>query len=176
MKLKLLYSREQIDARITAVGHQISEDYAGKEVLLVGVLKGCLVFMGQLLPCIEGDVAVDFMTVSSYGAGTESGDLRLVKDLDAPVKGRHVLLVEDIIDTGQTVHFVREYLLDKGAASVQIVTFVEKKNRRHVEGVDPKYFCFEYDAPEFLVGFGFDIAEKHRNLPGVYQLEYDGED
>ena len=176
MKLKELYSRKDIDVAIAKMGREISADYQGKEVLAVGVLKGCVVFMGQLLPHIEADLAIDFMTVSSYGAGTESGDLRLVKDLDTPVNGRHVLLVEDIIDTGKTVAFVRDYLLEKGAASVEVATFVEKKTRRHIEDIDPKYFCFEYDAPEFLVGFGFDLAEKYRNLPEVYQLEYDGQD
>lgn len=174
MTLKPLYERKEIDERIAEIAKEVSKDYEGKEVLLVGVLKGCVVFLGQLLPLLEGDFAIDFMTVSSYGAGTESGDLRLVKDLDTPVNGRHVLMVEDIIDTGKTVAFVKEYLLDKGAASVETVTFVEKKTRRHMEGVDPKYFCFEYDSEEFLVGFGFDIGEKQRNLPGVYQLEYDG--
>ena len=92
-----------------------------------------------------------------------------------PVKGKHVLLVEDIIDTGKTVDFVQNYLKEKGAASVEIVTFVEKKTRRHVDGLDPKYFCFEYDQPEFLVGYGFDLAEEYRNLPAVYRYEYDEE-
>lgn len=173
--MKLLYSKEQIDERIAEVGAQISKDYKGREIFLVGVLKGCLVFMGQLLVKIEGKTSIDFMTVSSYGEGTESGDLRLVKDLDMPVKGKHVLLVEDIIDTGKTVDFVQNYLKEKGAASVEIVTFVEKKTRRHVDGLDPKYFCFEYDQPEFLVGYGFDLAEEYRNLPAVYRYEYDEE-
>jgi hypoxanthine phosphoribosyltransferase len=172
--MKLLYSREQIDERIAAVAAEINKDYAGKEVLMVGVLKGCMVFMAHLLVEIDLDVEIDFMTVSSYGEGTESGDLRLVKDLDTPVKGRHVILVEDIVDTGKTVDFVQNYLKEKGADSVELVSFVEKSTRRNVQNLVPKYYCFDYDQPEFLVGFGFDLGEKYRNLPAVYQHEYDG--
>ncbi len=170
MELKLLITRKEIDAVILEVGKKISDDYAGKEFLIVGILKGCTVFMGQILPHIQGDLSIDFMTLSSYGTGTDSGDLKLLKDLDAPVNGRHVLLLEDIVDTGKTVRFVQEYLNDKGALSVEILALINKKQRRKDDDLYVKYFCFEYDQDEFLLGFGFDLNEKFRNLPDIYQL------
>lgn len=169
--MQLLYTASQIDQEITNVAAQISEDYQGKKPLLVGVLKGCTVFMAHLLVRLTCDPEIDFMTVSSYSKGTESGDLQLKKDLDCPVADRHVLIVEDIIDTGKTVHFVREYLMEKGAASVEVVAFVDKEQRRAQSGMEPKYTCFKYDGDPFVIGFGFDYMERYRNLPAVYQLE-----
>lgn len=169
--MKLLIDKETIFKRIEEIGKEISKDYEEKDVLCVGILKGCTVFMAHLLVNITGNAAIDFMTVSSYRRGTESEDLHLLKDLDSPVEGKNVLLVEDIIDTGKTVHFVKDYLYHKGAASVEIVSFVDRKTRRRFEGVKPKYACFQYDDDPFLIGFGFDFGEKYRNLPAVYQLE-----
>jgi hypoxanthine phosphoribosyltransferase len=169
--MKLLYSQDQIHERIFAVAEEISRDYAGKDLLLVGVLKGCTIFMSHLLVKLKGAPEIDFMTVSSYSGGTESGELQLKKDLDGPVEGRHVLIVEDIVDTGKTVQFVREYLMDKGAASVEVVTFVDKEARREFNVLKPKYICFEYEGEPFVIGFGFDYMERYRNLPEVYQLE-----
>lgn len=169
--MKLLYTKEKIMDEISRVGQEISLDYKDKEVMMVGILKGCLVFMAHLMVNVSSDVTIDFMTVSSYKDGTESGDLHLIKDLDQPVEGKDVLIVEDIIDTGKTLAFVRDYLYKKGANSVEIVTFVNKQQRRAVKNLFPRYKCFEYDGADFLVGFGFDYAEKFRNLPYVYTID-----
>lgn len=166
--MKLLYTSEQIQQRIAELARKISKDYEGQSVLLVGVLKGCTVFMAHLLVQLQGDFEIDFLTVSSYRTQTQSGDLNLEKDLSRPIEGKTILIIEDIIDTGKTVSFVKNHLLGKGAASVEVVTFVDKETATNV--LEPKYVAFKYTQPEFLVGFGFDLAEKYRNLPNVYQL------
>ena len=167
--MKLLYTSQQIQERITQLAQQISKDYEGQSVLVLGVLKGCAIFMSHLLVQLKGDYEIDFMAVSSYGAGTSSGELQTQKEPSSSVAGKAVLLVEDIIDSGKTVRFVKNYLLEKGAASVEVVTFVDKETKTNV--IEPKYVGFHYTEPNFLVGFGFDLAEKMRNLPDVYQLE-----
>lgn len=169
MTLRRLYSSELIHERIATLGAQISIDYADKNPLLVGVLKGCTVFMGHLLVQITCDVEMDFVTLRSYGAGTESRELELLKDLDRSVEGRHLLIVEDIIDTGKTVAFLKKHLQEKGAASVEVVTFVDKELRRKENVLKPAYVGFNYSEGPFLVGFGFDLNERYRNLPEVYQ-------
>ncbi len=167
--MKLLYTSQQIHSRIAELGEQISKDHEGQSILLIGVLKGCALFMSHLLVQLKGDYEIDFLTVSSYGSGTTSGELTLQKEPSSTVKGKTVLLVEDIIDSGKTVSFVKNYLLKKGAASVEVVTFVDKETETNV--IQPKYLGFRYTDPNFLVGFGFDLNEKMRNLPDVYQLE-----
>ena len=167
--MKPLYTSQQIQTRISELGEQISKDYEGQSVLVLGVLKGCAIFMSHLLVELKGDYEIDFMAVSSYGAGTSSGELQIQKEPSNSVAGKTVLLVEDIIDSGKTVRFVKDYLLQHGAASVKIVTFVDKETETNV--LNPKYVGFKYAEPNFLVGFGFDLAEKYRNLPEVYQLE-----
>jgi hypoxanthine phosphoribosyltransferase len=139
--------------------------------LLVGVLKGSVVFLTQLLLELTCEVEIDFMTVSSYKHGTESTDFKLVQDLDTHVVGRDVLIVEDIIDTGKTVKFLRDYLLSQGAKTVEIATLVDKPTRRKVQNHPPRYVGFHYNDEAFIVGHGFDYMEKYRNLPDVYQLE-----
>lgn len=169
--MKLLYSTEQIDAKTKEIADRISADYEGRRPLAVGILKGCTIFMSHLLVKLKGDFEIDFMTVSSYKHGTESGELKLVQDLDTPIKDRDVLIVEDIIDSGKTLSFVVRYLKSMGAKSVEVVTFVNKTNRRKYEAPEAKYICFEYSDSPFLIGFGFDCKERYRNLPAVYQME-----
>jgi hypoxanthine phosphoribosyltransferase len=169
--MKVLYSHEQIMEKIREVGAQIAKDYKGKNPLLVGVLKGCTIFMSHLMVNIDTELEIDFMTVSSYKHGTESGELKLVQDLDTAVQDRDVLIVEDIIDTGKTVEFLYKYFESRGVRSLEVVTFVNKKNRRTRDIPEPKYQCFECDADSFLIGFGFDCGERYRNLPGVYLME-----
>lgn len=169
--MKLLYSAEEIDKKSQEIADRISADYKGKNPLVVGVLKGCTIFMSHLLVKLKGDFEIDFMTVSSYKHGTESGELKLVQDLDTPIKGRDVLIVEDIIDSGKTLNFVVKYLKSMEVKSVEVVTFVNKTDRRKFEAPEAKYICFEYNEAPFLIGFGFDCKERYRNLPAVYQME-----
>lgn len=169
--MKMLYTREEIAKRTREVGQMISKDYAGKDMLIVGVLKGCVMWMSHLLVEIEGNTEIDFMTVSSYMHGTESGELKLVQDLDTPVKDRDVLIVEDIIDTGKTLRYVYDYLEARGARSIEIATFIDKLERRAVELPPVKYIAFDYNDPEFVIGYGFDYKQRYRNLPAVYKME-----
>jgi hypoxanthine phosphoribosyltransferase len=169
--MKMLYTREEIDKRTREVGKMISKDYAGKDMLIVGVLKGCVMWMSHLLVEIEGSTEIDFMTVSSYMHGTESGELKLVQDLDTSVKDRDVLIVEDIIDTGKTLRYVYDYLEARGARSIEIATFIDKLERRAVELPPVKYIAFDYNDPEFVIGYGFDYKQRYRNLPAVYKME-----
>jgi hypoxanthine phosphoribosyltransferase len=169
--MKLLYSNEEIMQKIDEIAEQISKDYRRKRPLLVGVLKGCTIFMSHLLVRLQGDYQIDFMTVSSYKHGTDSGELKMIQDIDTPVKGRDVIIVEDIIDSGKTLTFVRNYLETMGAKSVEVVTFVDKTHRRKYKVPKAKYICFEYKEEPFLLGFGFDCKERFRNLPEVYKME-----
>lgn len=161
-----LLSEEQIQTRVGELAAQISNDYQGKEILLVGVLKGAFVFCADLLRRLTVPVQVDFMAVSSYGASTESsGVLRILKDLDASVTGRHVLLVEDIVDTGLTLRYLREYLERQDPASLKICTLLDKPARRQTP-VQVEYVGFEIpDA--FIVGYGIDYAQRYRSLPYI---------
>jgi len=162
----VLLNEEQIHTRVRELGEQISRDYAGKEVLIVGILKGAFVFCADLLRALSVPVQVDFMAVSSYGASTESsGVLRILKDLDASVTGRHVLLVEDIVDTGLTLRYLREYLERQGPASLRICTLLDKPARRQTP-VTVEYVGFQI-PDEFIVGYGIDYAENYRSLPYI---------
>ncbi|PKL36763.1 hypoxanthine phosphoribosyltransferase [Candidatus Peregrinibacteria bacterium HGW-Peregrinibacteria-1] len=169
--MKILYSNSDILRRFAEVGEEISNDYQGREVVLLGVLKGCTVFMSHLLVKIVGDVSIEFVGISSYGDGTESGDLRITKELDCDVAGKDVIIAEDIIDTGKTVAFVKDLLLGRGARSVEVAVFVNKDSKRLVHDINPKYKAFEYSGERFVVGFGFDYGEKYRNLPDVYEMD-----
>lgn len=168
--LQLLYSHDQIKIRLKELGAQISKDYAGKEILVIGLLKGCVVFLSHLLVNIQADLEIDFMTISSYKHGTKSEDFKFVQDLDSIVKDRHVLIVEDIIDSGKTMKFTIEHLEHLKAASIEVAVFVYKTSNLKHEIPQPKYIGFEYNDPEFLVGFGFDNSGKLRNLPDVYKI------
>jgi hypoxanthine phosphoribosyltransferase len=161
-----LVTEEQITKRVREMAQEIDILYKGKDVLLVGVLKGAVMFMADLSREIQIPVAMDWMAVSSYGSGTQSsGVVRILKDLDADVLGRHVIIVEDIIDSGLTLSWLASNLSARGAASVEIVAFLRKPEAAKVE-VDVKIVGF--DIPnEFVVGYGLDYAEKYRTLKGV---------
>lgn len=161
-----LLSTQEIEARVAQLGAQISADYAGKDVLVVGILKGAFVFCADLIRQMDLPVQMDFMAVSSYGASTESsGVIRIVKDLEASVEGRHVLLVEDIVDSGLTLRYLREYMERQNPASLRICVLLDKPTRRKTE-VKVDYTGFTI-PDEFIVGYGIDYAERYRNLPYI---------
>ena len=166
---KVLLSEEQILARLEELAGQIWADYAGKDLLLVGVLKGAVLVMADLMRAMPGTVRMDWMAVSSYGSGTKSsGVVRIIKDLDADITGRHVLIVEDIIDSGLTLSWIRANLESRSPASVEICALLRKPEVAKVE-VPVRYIGF--DIPnEFVVGYGLDYAERYRNLREIVTL------
>lgn len=170
-KIKVLLSEEEVDAKIKILGDWISKDYEGKSVHLVCVLKGGVFFMCELAKRITVPVSMDFMSVSSYGSGTtSSGMIRIVKDLDEPLEGKDVLIVEDIIDSGNTLSHLIEMLYTRNPNSIRICTLLDKPDRR-VADVHVDYVGFEI-PDEFVVGYGLDYDQKYRNLPyiGVVEL------
>ncbi len=167
---RVLISSEEIQRRIKELAEAITEDYEGKEPVFIGVLKGAVMFMSDLLKNIPFHVVVDFMAVSSYGSSTEtSGIVKIVKDLDMDIKGRHVLVVEDIIDSGLTLHYLLGILASRSPASLQVCTLLNKPARRKID-VPVAYIGFNI-APEFVVGYGLDFAERYRNLPDICVLK-----
>ncbi|MDR3359794.1 MAG: hypoxanthine phosphoribosyltransferase [Bifidobacteriaceae bacterium] len=166
---EVLVSAEQLDRRLDQMAAQIDADYAGRELLLVGVLKGAVMVMGDLSRKLRSKVEMDWMAVSSYGSGTKSsGVVRILKDLDTDVHGRDVLIVEDIIDSGLTLSWLLANLRSRGAASVEVAAMLRKPDAAKVE-VAVRYIGF--DIPnEFVVGYGLDFAEHYRNLPFVASL------
>ena len=166
---KVLLTEEQLLARISELAADIWRDYQGKDVLLVGVLKGAVLVMADLMRALPGSVPMDWMAVSSYGSGTKSsGVVRIIKDLDTDITDRHVLIVEDIIDSGLTLSWIRSNLMSRGPASVEICALLRKPEVAKVE-IDVKYVGF--DIPnEFVVGYGLDYAEQYRNLRVVGTL------
>ena len=166
---RVLLTEEQIATRLGEMAEQIDADYAGREVLLVGVLKGAVMVMADLARRLTTPLAMDWMAVSSYGAGTSSsGVVRILKDLDTDITDRHVLIVEDIIDSGLTLSWLLSNLRTRGAASVEIATLLRKPEAAKVE-VDVRYVGFDIPS-EFVVGYGLDYAERYRNLPFVGTL------
>ena len=173
-KIKVLISEEEVEKRIREIASQISKDYAGREIHMICVLKGGVFFMCELAKRITVPVSLDFMSVSSYGDDTKfSGVVRIVKDLDQPLEGKDVLIVEDIIDSGRTLSYLIEVLKGRNPNSVHLCTLLDKPERR-VKDVTVDYCCFEI-PDEFVVGYGLDYAQKYRNLPyiGVVELETD---
>ena len=167
---QVLITPEQIAARLDEMAAQIDADYAGRDVLLVGVLKGAVYVMADLSRRLTRSVPMDWMAVSSYGSGTKSsGVVRILKDLDADLTGRHVLIVEDIIDSGLTLSWLAGNLSSRGAASVAIATLLRKPEAAKVE-VDVRYVGFDIPT-EFVVGYGLDYAERFRNLPFIGTLK-----
>ena len=163
---KVLVSEEQIRARLAEMAADIDRDYEGKDLLLVGVLKGAVMVMADLARAIPSHVEMDWMAVSSYGSGTKSsGVVRILKDLDTDLHGRHVIIVEDIIDSGLTLSWLRGNLATRGAESVEIVALLRKPEAAKVE-VDVKYQGFEIPNA-FVIGYGLDYAEQYRNLRGI---------
>jgi hypoxanthine phosphoribosyltransferase len=167
---KVLISRDQLATRIAELGKQISDDYRGKDLILVGILRGAILFLADLLREITVPVAVDFMALSSYGAATKSsGVVRILKDLDDSITGRHVLVVEDIVDTGLTMDYLRRSLSERNPASLAICALLDKSSRRVVP-VDVHYTGFEI-PDKFVVGYGLDYQQMYRNLPHIAYVE-----
>ena len=171
-KVNVLLSEEEVDAKIKAIGEQISKDYAGKQVHLVCVLKGGSFFMCELAKRITVPVSLDFMSVSSYGSETKSsGVVKIVKDLDEPIKGKNVLVVEDIVDSGRTLSYLMEMLKDRGPESLRLCTLLDKPERRVVD-VHVDYTGFQI-PDEFVVGYGLDYDQRYRNLPYIGEISFE---
>lgn len=169
--VRVLLSEEEVDARIQAIGEQISKDYAGKQVHLVCVLKGGSFFMCELAKRITVPVSLDFMSVSSYGSDTKSsGVVKIVKDLDESLKGKNVIVVEDIVDSGRTLSYLLEMLRDRGPESLRLCTLLDKPERRVID-VNVDYTGFEI-PDEFVVGYGLDYDQRYRNLPYIGVVEF----
>jgi hypoxanthine phosphoribosyltransferase len=168
--LQVLLSEGQIQARVKELGAEIAHDYAGQNPLLIGVLKGACFFLTDLLRSIDARVGIEFMAISSYGASTRtSGEVRILKDLDVAVEGRHLIVVEDIVDTGLTLSYLLANLKSRGAASVKLVALLDKFERRERE-VEIDYLGFQI-PDHFVVGYGLDFAERYRNLPFIAVLK-----
>ena len=163
---RILITSEEIGARVRELGQQITNDYAGKDILMIGVLRGAVIFMSDLARAIKRPIDIDFMAISSYGLSTNSsGVVRILKDLDEVVQGRHLLIVEDIIDSGLTLNYLVENLKSRKPASVRICTLLSKPDRRKVDvQVDYNGFII---PDYFVVGYGLDYAGKYRNLPFI---------
>ncbi|HEM3577992.1 TPA: hypoxanthine phosphoribosyltransferase [Streptococcus suis] len=167
---KILVSEEEIVAKCKELGQILANEYADKNPILVGILKGSIPFMAELMKHIDAHIETDYMVVSSYHGGTESsGTVKIIKDLDNSVAGRHIIFVEDIIDTGRTLKELKELFAFRQAASIKIATLLDKPEGRVVE-IEPDYTCFTIPN-EFVVGFGLDYDENYRNLPYVGVLK-----
>jgi hypoxanthine phosphoribosyltransferase len=168
--LEVLLSEEQIQTRIKELGAEITRDYAGRNPLLIGVLKGACFFMSDLLRAIDTRLGIEFIAISSYGSSTRtSGEVRILKDLDVPVEGRDLIVIEDIVDTGLTLSYLMANLKSRGAASVKLVALLDKHERR-VRDVEIDYLGFKI-PDHFVVGYGLDFAERYRNLPFIAVLK-----
>lgn len=171
-RIRVLLSEEEVNQRINEVAAQINKDYEGKPVHLICILKGGVFFTCELAKRLNMPVSLDFMSVSSYGDDTKSsGVVRIVKDLDEPLKGKNVMIVEDIIDSGRTLSYLIEVLKQREPASIRLCTLLDKPERRVKKQVKVDYTCFQI-PDEFVVGYGLDYAQKYRNLPfiGVVEL------
>ena len=170
--VRILLKEEEVDKRIAEVAAMINRDYAGKEVHLICILKGGVFFTCELAKRLTVPVPMDFMSVSSYGSGTESsGVVRIVKDLDESIAGKNVLIVEDIIDSGRTLAYLIEILKQRNPESIHLCTLLDKPERRVKKQVKVDYTCFEI-PDEFVVGFGLDYDQKYRNLPYIGVVEF----
>jgi len=168
---RVVISREEIKATCEKLGKQITEDYQGKDVLVVGILRGAALFMMDIIREMDCHLEMDFMDVSSYHGGTSSsGEVKIIKDLDSRVEGRHILIVEDIIDTGHTLRYIIDLLKYRKAASVKVCALTDKPEGRVVKDVKADYVGIEVPN-EFLVGYGLDYQQKYRNLPYIGVLK-----
>jgi len=166
----IMISEEEISKRVKELGKQLTEDYKGKELLVVGILKGCMLFLSDLVRAIELPLTMDFMVVSSYGATTKSsGVVRIIKDLEREIEGKDVLIVEDIVDTGLTLSYLVENFKARNPKSVRVCSLLDKPDRRKAQ-VDIQYVGFKI-PDEFVVGYGLDYGENYRNLPFVCVLK-----
>ncbi len=167
---EVLIPSEEIQSKVREIGERITEDYEGEKLLLVGILRGAVVVLGDLMRHIDLPCEIDFMDISSYGTGaSSSGVVRILKDLEEDITNRHVLVVEDIIDTGLTLSYLRRSLLARNPASLEIFALLSKPSRRRVD-LEVKYLGFEV-PDEFVVGYGLDYAGSYRNLPDVCVLK-----
>ncbi|MCY0909163.1 hypoxanthine phosphoribosyltransferase [Sulfobacillus sp. hq2] len=168
-RLEVLLSAQQIASRVQNLGKRITLDYQNKPLILIGILKGSFIFLADLVRYIDLPISVDFMALSSYGSSTKSsGVVRIIKDLDHSIEGHHVLVVEDIVDTGLTLNYIYGHVKSRGALSVKICSLLDKPDRRQV-AVPLHYKGFEI-PDEFVVGYGLDVGERYRNLPDVCKL------
>ncbi|MCR5034006.1 MAG: hypoxanthine phosphoribosyltransferase [Clostridia bacterium] len=166
----VLITEEQIREKAAEIGKQISEDYAGKEIILVGILRGAVPWMAEIMKRITLDMTIDFMAVSSYGAATKSsGVVKINKDLETDIEGKDLIIVEDIVDSGVTLNYLEGYLKSRGAASVKLCSLLDKPEGRRVD-IKADYVGFTVDD-RFIVGYGLDYAQKYRNLPYITWLE-----
>ena len=166
---EILYTRADIYKRVSEIGAQITEDFRDKDPVFVGVLKGCFIFMADLMRCVNIKCSMDFMAVSSYKGTTSTGAVSINKDLSETIEGRHVILVEDILDSGVTLNYLKNYLLVRKPASITIATLMDKPSRRKAD-IYADYSCFEVpDA--FVVGYGLDYNQRYRNLPYIGVLK-----
>lgn len=170
--VRVMLTEEEVDAKINEIGKKISEDYAGKQVHLICVLRGGSFFMCELAKRITVPVSLDFMSVSSYGGDTKSsGVVKIVKDLDDPLKDKHVIVVEDIVDSGRTLSYLMELLEQRGPKSLALCTLLDKPERRVID-VNVDYTGFQI-PDEFVVGYGLDYDQRYRNLPYIGIVEFD---
>jgi len=164
---RILVTREEISLKGQELGERITRDYEGRSPVLICILKGACVFFTDLVRAIDLPLTMDFMAISSYGSATKtSGVVRLLKDLDEPILGRDVIIVEDIVDSGVTLNFLRQVLIQRGAASLKIAALLDKPARRKIKDLKVDYVCF--DIPDaFVVGYGLDYDQRYRNLPDI---------
>ena len=167
---EIMITEEQLKQRTKELGRQISKDFEGEEILVIGILKGAVLFLSDLIREITVDTRIDFMAVTSYGASTQStGVVRILKDLDSGIENQNVIIVEDIIDSGITLHYLRDYLLGRLPKNLKICTLLDKPERREAN-IKPDYVGFEVEN-KFIVGYGLDYDQKYRNLPYITCLE-----
>ncbi len=173
MKTKVLIDNKTIEARVKELGETISAQYTdGKPILCVCVLRGAFMFFSELVRHIKGDVTVDFITVSSYAATKTTGKVTLVSELREKVEGKHILIIEDIVDSGYTIDFLRKYFRDKNALSVKVACLIDKPMSRIIS-VKADYIAFTLDKNVFIVGYGLDYEQKFRNLDNISEVEFE---
>lgn len=168
-EINILINRTKLEKRIEEMGKQIQKDYEGKEIIFVGILKGSVMFMTELAKCVKSNVKLDFMDVSSYKGTESTGTITINKDIRDSIEGKEVIIIEDIIDTGRTLTYVRDYLKQKNPNSVKIATMLSKPSRRVIE-LEVDYIGFEIED-KFVVGYGLDYDENYRNLPYIGYIE-----
>lgn len=166
----VMITQQQINERAAEIGKQIEEDYAGESIVLVGILRGAVVWMADIMKNVNLDMRIDFMAVSSYGSATKSsGIVKINKDLDTDIEGKHVIIIEDIVDSGITLNYLKGYMENREAKSVKICTLLDKPEGRKVD-IDVDYIGFTVDD-KFIIGYGLDYDQKYRNLPYISYLE-----
>jgi hypoxanthine phosphoribosyltransferase len=169
MEKELVIAQKDITEKIKELGRQLSKDYKNRKLLVIGVLNGAFIFAADLVREIQLPLEVDFVRVASYGNSSTSQQITLTKDIELPIEGKDILIVEDIIDTGKTLSYLKENILKRGPSSLSICTFIDKKERREVE-IEADYVGFEIQEG-FLVGYGLDYAQQHRQYPEVFHLK-----